>query len=158
MGALSLAGCEQATEPDFYDRQFVPVGHWSFGSDFYDIEGSSLTYTSSWAVSDYGPAGGHTFSGNIIAAVDFSETSGVLIIKITGAPTYDFMSGTPLTAGKYTGVYYKEFTSSHVFLANPIDSKFAPIEVDTLNSALSTFTTGAMGNHVTFWGTGYNKE
>jgi hypothetical protein len=153
-GAL-LLGCEQATEPDFYDRQFVPVGRWSFGDDVYNIEKGVLTYTSSWAASDYGPAGGHTFTGDIITAVDFSGTSGALIIKITGSPTYDSMSNT-LTAGNYTGVYYKEYSSSHIYLANPIDADYKPIEVNTLNAALSTFTAGNMGNHVTYWGSGYS--
>jgi hypothetical protein len=161
IGALSLAGCEQATEPDFYDRQFIPVGHWSFGSDSYTIERSALTYTSSWAESVYEgvtyPGGNHTFSGDIVAAVDFSETSGALIIKITGAPTYDVLSSITLTSGKYTGVYYKDCTSPHIFLANPIDLSYKPIEVDTLNEALSTFTDGNMGTHVSYWGTGYSK-
>jgi hypothetical protein len=157
VGALLLLGCEQATEPVFYDRQFVPVGHWSFGNDFYDIEKNVLTYTSSWEASDWGPAGGHTFTGDIITAVDFSETSGALIIRITGEPTYDSMSGTPLTSGKYTGVYYKEYSSSHIYLANPVDDTYAPIEVDTLNDALSTFTEGNMGVHVTMWSSGYSK-
>jgi hypothetical protein len=157
VGALLLAACEQATEPDFYDRQFVPVGRWSFGSDFYDIERNVLTYEASWAASDYGPAGGHTFTGDIITAVDFSETSGVLIIKITGSPTYDTMSGTLITPGKYTGVYYKEYSSSHIYLANPADANYKPIEVDTLNEALSTFTAGNMSVHITYWGSGYSK-
>jgi hypothetical protein len=152
-----LAGCEQDTDPDFYDRQFIPVGHWSFGSDYYDIERGSLTYSASWAASDYGPAGGHMFTGDIITAVDFSGTSGVLIIKITDTPTYDAMSNKLLTSGKYTGVYYKEYSPSHIYLANPVDDSYAPIEVDSLNVALSTFTAGNMDTHVTYWGTGYSK-
>jgi hypothetical protein len=162
MGALALAGCEQTTEPEFENKHFVPVGHWSFGSDAYDIEKTSLTYASSWSESVYDgityPAGGHTFSGDIIEAIDFSETSGALIIKITGTPTYDAMSTILLTAGKYTAVYYKEYTSSHVFLANPVDSDNNPIEVNTLDLALNTFTPGKWGDHVSYWGSGYNKQ
>jgi hypothetical protein len=89
--------------------------------------------------------------GDIITAVDFSETSGVLIIKVSAA------TGTGNTVGKYTGVYYKDYTADHIFLANPVDSTYAPVEKNTLNQALTTFTAGNMDTYVTFWGSGYKK-
>jgi hypothetical protein len=160
MGALLLAGCEQATDPEFFDRQFIPVGHWEFSGSGYEIDNATVRYYSPEypAGPGYSATPASEFTGNIVAAVDFSETSGVLIVKITGNPTYDPMSGIMLTAGKYTGVYYKEYSSLHIALANPVNSSYVPIEVNTLNTALSTFTAGNMGDHVTYWGTGYDKK
>jgi hypothetical protein len=149
MGALLLAGCEQATDPDFFDRQFIPVGHWEFNDGGYEIDNATVRYYTP----DYGegyPAS--ELKGNIVTAVDFSENSGVLIIKVTE------LEEIGNTVGKYTGVYYKDYTSSHINMANAIDSEtYAPIEVDTLNQALVTFTAGKMGVHVTYWGSGYSK-
>jgi hypothetical protein len=149
-GSLSLLGCEQATEPDFFDRQFIPVGNWAHEGNGYDIDNTTVWYYSP----SYGPEYlASELKGDIVAAVDFSESSGVVIIKVTAA------TETNNTVGKYTGVYYKDHTSSHIFMANPIGSKelgYPPIEADTLNDALRIFTAGTMGTHVSMWGT-YSK-
>jgi hypothetical protein len=150
IGALSLSGCEQATEPVFYDRQFIPVGNWeSPAGGGYDIYYGAVR---SW-MPDFGaewPAS--ELLGDIVAAVDFSENSGALIIKVTSVTEMGNQ------VGKYTAVYYSEYTSSQVKMANPIGPAptYAPIEADTLNAALRTFTPGNMGAHVSLWGT-YNK-
>jgi len=143
-----FAGCPME-ENEHDDTGFIPVGEWNdgFGSG-YNITSSSVEYYSP----DYGedfPA--QSFTGNIEKAVDFSNDTGVLIIKIINSENIN------LTPNKYTCVYYKDFTSSHVFLANPVDSSYDSIEVDTLNSALDLFTAGNMNTHVTFWGSGYTK-
>jgi hypothetical protein len=55
-------------------------------------------------------------------------------------------------------VYYKNYSSTHADLANPID----PISQDglvkgTLNEALAAFTEGNMGTYVPYWGSGYSR-
>jgi hypothetical protein len=148
-GSLSLLGCEQATEPDFFDRQFIPVGNWAHEGNGYEIDNATVRYYSpeygeEWPASE--------LKGDIVAAVDFSESSGALIIKVTE------VTETDNTVGKYTGVYYSDYTSSHILMANPIGPApgYTPIETNTLNQALTTFTAGNMGTHVSMWGT-YSK-
>ena len=147
---LLFAGCPME-ENEHEDTGFIPIGEWNdgFGSG-YNISSSSVEYYSP----DYGeeyPA--QSFTGSIIKAVDFSNNTGVLIIKIIFSENID------LTPDKYTCVYYKEYTNNHVFLANPIgpEPSYESIEVDTLNNALVLFTAGNMTTHVTYWGSGYTK-
>jgi hypothetical protein len=148
-GSLSLLGCEQTTGSDFFDRQFIPVGNWAHEGNGYDIDNATVRYYSPSYGAEYPAA---ELKGNIVAAVDFSESSGVVIIKVTEATETDN------TVGKYTGVYYKDHTSSHIYMANPIGSApiYPPIEANTLNDALRIFTAGTMGTHVSMWGT-YSK-
>jgi hypothetical protein len=149
IGALSLPGCEQATAPAFVDRQFIPVGNWAHEGNGYDIDNATVRYYSPY----YSPQFlASELKGDIVAAIDFSETSGVLIIKVTNATNF------AITPGSYTGIYYKEHSSSHIYMSNPIGPKpdYAPIKTDTLNDALRTFTPGNMGVHVSMWGT-YSK-
>jgi hypothetical protein len=155
MGAVLFSACDTGGEEyEFVDRQFIPAGYWAddFGGG-YDIEKATIRYyTAAWGnegEEGYFPA--TELKGDIITAVDFSETSGVLIINVTGTPS------TGNTEGKYTGVYYKEYTAAHIYLANPIDATFAPIETPTLNQALAAFTAGNVGTHVKDWGSGYSK-
>jgi hypothetical protein len=149
MGVLSLTACEQATEPVFFDRQFIPVGNWaSPAGDGYDIYRDTAR---SWMPA-YGPEWpASELTGNIVAAVDFSENSGALILKVTKVEG-SFSN----QVGKYTAIYYSEYTSLQVKMANPIGPTYAPIEADTLNAAFSIFTPGNMGAHASMWGT-YNK-
>ena len=152
--SLLVLGCKQ--EPDEEESKgFIPVGEWSddYGSG-YTITNTTVTYYTSdseWEGVTY-PGGEMT--GTIEIAKDFSRDSGVLIIKITS--TTGSMVGS-FTQNKYTGVYYKEYTSSHVFLANPIDATYAYIQTDTRADAEHTFTVGNVGTHVTMWGSGYSK-
>jgi hypothetical protein len=158
MGALSLAGCTPSTgDPVFINRQFVPVGDWSDGyGGSYSIDKNTLKYNRGF---------GQTFESTIVDAVDFSSTSGVLIIRVNTASPDEAPSEANFwfgidnySVGSYTGVYYKDYTTSHVYLASPIDqSTNTAIEVSGLNAALTTFTAGNAGTHVTEWGTGYSK-
>jgi hypothetical protein len=150
VGVLELTGCHE-TEGHFVDRQFIPVGKWNdeFGTS-YVITKDKVTYhtePSTWEGTAYP---GADMEGSIINAVDFSETSGVLIIQITKN------DGIALTIGKYTCVYYKDYSASHIYLANPIDGNYTPIEVDSMDKALKTFTEGNVSTHVANWGSGYN--
>jgi hypothetical protein len=144
-----VLGCK---EPEEENKGFIPVGEWTdnYGGG-YTITKTTVKYftaDSEWEGTTYP---GEETSGTIEIAKDFSNNSGVLIIKIIQT------TATGLTQGKYTCVYYKDYTSSHVFLANPIDATYAPIQKDTLPEAESTFNVDNVDTHVTMWGSGYSK-
>jgi len=138
--ALLFTGC--STEPESENTGFVPAGEWK--DDF----GGSYTITNTSVEFDSGY--GETFNANIKEAVDFSKGVGVLLVQIT-------TSATEGQTGKFTGVYYKDYTASHVLLANPMDESWNFIVKDTLAEAKTVFTVDNVDTHVTFWGTGYNK-
>ena len=148
VAALLCAGCKLDDE-ETENTGFIPVGEWSdgFGTG-YNITGISLDYYSP----DFGPGyPAQNLTGSIEKAVDFSGDTGVLIIKITHVENMDH------TDGKFTCVYYKEYTNSHVYLANPAGPSYEIVETDSVSQALSLFTSGNMDTHVTFWGSGYTK-
>ena len=136
-----LIGCQE--DDNHVDTGFVPVGEWSddFGGS-YLIKKDKLEHDDGFGFTE--------FKGTIEAAIDFSQNSGVLIIKINS-------SETNITLNTFIGVYYKDYTSSHVFLANAIDGSYAIIEVNTLNDAKKIFNVDNVSTHVTYWGSGYNK-
>jgi hypothetical protein len=152
-GVLVLAGCENETEPQFIDRQFIPAGEWASPyDDYYDIQGRTVHYHTDAYEDNDGEEPDYStpeknLKGDIILAVDFSETSGVLIIKVTSESNVsDFAKD------KFTGIYYSDYTASSIKLANP----WIGIEVvqkDTLNEAIKTFTVDSVGDHVAMWGT-----
>jgi len=147
--ALLFTGCK--TDPDPEDTGFIPAGVWtdSFGSG-YKITKSSLEYYTAdteWEGTTYP---GENIKGDIKEAVDFPKDAGVLLVQITTSTT----SG---QAGKFIGVYYKDYTASHVFLANAIDGSYALIVKDTLAEAKKIFTVDNVATHVTYWGSGYTK-
>jgi hypothetical protein len=130
---------------------FIPVGVWVDDYDSgYKITNSTLEYYTAdteWEGTTYP---GENIKGSIKEAIDFSQDAGVLLVQIT-------TSSTDRLIGKFIGVYYKEYTASHVLLANAIDELFAPIAKNTLTDAKNTFTVDNVATHVTFWGSGYNK-
>ena len=149
--ALLFTGCDTEPDPEIVDTGFVPVGEWTddYGSG-YKITASSLEYytaDSEWEGVTYP---GENIKGNIKKAVDYSKNAGVLIVQITE-------SNTTGQANKFIGVYYKDYTASHIFLANAIDESYALILKDTLAEAQTTFTVDNVDTHVTYWGTGYSK-
>ncbi|MDR2633986.1 MAG: hypothetical protein LBC51_10265 [Treponema sp.] len=152
VGALLFTGCntDSGNDDAFVDRQFVPLGTWvskyEGGEDSYTIEAGTLTYISSYS---------GTWKGTIEAAVDFSPTSGVLIVKYTTAPTGEYAGHTD---GKnYTGVYYTEYSADSTDFADawlpddPYPTERA--EASSLNEALKLFTAGNEGTHVGDYGT-----
>ena len=150
--ALLFTGCSTDSEDAFENVHFVPIGEWTdaYGGG-YNITGSTLEYYTAemeWEGVTYP---GFNMKGDILIANDFSGKAGVLLIKITSSDVYG------LAANKYTGVYYRDYTSSHVFLVNPIDESYVPIQTDTLAQAESLFTVDNVGNHVQDWGSGYGK-
>jgi hypothetical protein len=147
--AFLFTGCN--TDDDPVNTGFVPVGEWadSFGGG-YKITATSLEYytaESEWEGETYP---GESIKGTISEAIDFSQDAGVILVKITESST----SG---QAGKFFGVYYKDYTASHILLANAIDETYALILKNTLAEAKNTFTVDSVDTHVTYWGTGYNK-
>jgi len=140
--AFLFTGCN--TEPDPVDTGFIPIGEWadSYGG-FYKITKTSIEF-------DMGGGYG-AFTSSIVVANDFTATSGVIIVRIDTAP------GGSNTVGKYTCVYYKDYTNTHVYLAGPIDISYNPIETSTLAEAKNIFIVDNVGTHVTNWGSGYSK-
>jgi hypothetical protein len=155
LGMMVLfVGCPTEAEKT-ENRGFIPVGAWTddWGGG-YTITNTTVKYfiaASEWEGTTF-PGG--EITGNIEIATDFLKDSGVLIIKITSVEGGGMAS---YTQGKYTCVYYKDYTSSHVFLANPIDAAWNPVQADTLTDAKSIFTIDNVDIHVTNWGSGYNK-
>jgi len=148
---LLFASCEEEPEQEIVNTGFIPVGEWadSFGSG-YNITTSSLEYYTAdteWEGVTYP---GENIKGSIKEAIDFSSGAGVLLLQITASTTAG-------QTDKFIGVYYKDYTASHVFLANAIDGSYALIVKNTLAEAKTTFTVDNVNTHVTYWGTGYNK-
>jgi len=144
--AFLFTGCEEPNSGVGF-----PIGEWadSFGGG-YKITKSTLEYytaDSEWEGITYP---GENIKGSIKKAVDFSSDAGVIIVQIT-------TSSSTGQANKFIGVYYKDCTASHVFLANAIDNTYALILKDTLTEAQTTFTVDNVDTHVTYWGSGYSK-
>jgi len=137
-----FSGCNLNDEHE--DTGFIPVGEWKddWGGS-YNITLSSLEHDDGFDITK--------FKGNIKEAVDFSKDAGVLIVQITESDT------TPNGVSKYIGVYYKNYTKTHVFLANAVDASYTLILKNTLAEAKNTFTVDNVNTHVTFWGSGYNR-
>jgi hypothetical protein len=147
--AVTFIGCK--IEPDPGNTGFIPVGDWTddYGSGYYITTSAFEYYTADteWEGVIYP---GENIKGSIIEAIDFSPSAGVLLILITE-------SSTPEQEGKFIGVYYKDYTASHIFLANAVDESYALILKDTLAEAKNIFTVDNSETHVTYWGTGYTK-
>jgi len=128
------------------DRGFIPVGEWITSFDSYTITNDSINYLmagSEWEGIIYPDT---ILNGSIEKAVDFSNDSGILIIKITEA-TFN-------TVDKYTGVYYSEYKSSSVKISTAIGPgpDYLPVEANNLSEALSLFTVDNASTHVLTWG------
>jgi hypothetical protein len=146
---LSFTGCKIGDEHE--NTGFIPAGEWAdaFGSG-YKITDSSLEYYTAETEYEGITYPGENIKGGIKEAVDFSQDAGVMLIQIT-------TSSTDGHEGKFIGVYYKNYTASHVLLANAIDETYSLIVKDKLNEAKNTFTVDNVDTHVTYWGSGYNK-
>jgi hypothetical protein len=141
-----FTGCN--TDPKIENSGFIPLGEWEddYGSG-YKITASSLEYHTAYYSEDYP---GENIKGSIKETVDFSQDAGVLLVQITE-------SGASGQAGKFFGVYYKDYTESHVFLANAINESYVLILKNTLAEAKNTFTVDNVDTYITFWGSGYSK-
>ena len=139
--AFLFTGCS-AGNGEVENTGFIPVGLWATDFDRYDITGGSLDYlmdNSSWNPEN------DLLQGQIVRAVDFSGNSGVLIIRVNRA------SG-PLianTVGRYTGVYYRDYSGSSIRLANAVDlTDWSPIEASSISAAETLFTLDNSHLHV----------
>ena len=132
--SLLIAGCSDDNE--HIDTGFIPVGEWIDQFDSYTITKDFVDYLMFDMV----------LKGSIEKAVDFTNNSGVLIIKITEA-TYH-------TTGKYTGIYYTDYTNTTIKMATAFAE--GNVEADTLTAAMNLFTVDNAGTHVNYWGT-YTK-
>jgi len=152
LAMLLFASCEEEPEQqEVENSSFIPVGEWAdaYGSG-YKITAFSLEYYTAdteWEEVTYP---GENIKGIINEVVNFSQGAGVLLVQITASTTVGQI-------GKFIGVYYKDYTVSHVFLANAIDGSYALIVKNTLAEAKTTFTVDNVNTHVTYWGSGYNK-
>lgn len=151
---LLFTGCQIEPEEDIRENtHFRPVGVW-VAFDKYTITETTVNYfcpESTYGDETYPST---ELIGDIVAAVDFSDNAGVLIIKITSASTGN-------NSGKYTGVYYNNYTNSDtgtpIQMATAIDKNYLPVETDTMKEAASLFIAGNTGSHVSMWGD-YTKE
>jgi len=146
---LLLTGCSESGGPTADTKVTVNLnGEWKddYGSG-YNITESSLEYYTAYYSVEYP---GEKIKGSIKKTVDFSKNAGVIIVQIA-------TSNTDRQAGKFIGVYYKDCTASHVFLANAIDESYALILKDTLAEAEKTFNVDNVSTHVTYWGSGYKR-
>jgi hypothetical protein len=149
LSAALFIGCEP--DADNSNTGFVPTGEWAdnFGGG-YNITKSTLEYYTADSEWDGVTYPGENTKGSIKEAVDFLPDAGVLLVQITESTTTGIND-------KFIGVYYKGYTSSHVFLANAIDGSYALIVKNTLDEAKNTFTVDNVDTHVTYWGSGYDK-
>ena len=138
---ILFTGCSMDNN-EVEDSGFIPVGFWKTDFDSYDIRNNFLAYlmdNSAWNPED------DILQGDIVRAVDFSGNAGVPIIRVSRA------SG-PLienTVGRYTGVYYRDYTGSSIRLANAVDmTDWSPIEAISLSEALSLFSVDNSVLHV----------
>lgn len=146
LAVLMLTGCDP--NPHHENIGFIPIGEWIGPDDYgepdkYIITNNKITYVDPW---DF-----NNFSSEITASIDFTSNAGVIIIKILNDPVPD-----TLTPNKYTCIYYRDYTSTKVLLANPIDTEFNYIEADTLTEAKNIFTVDNVNTHVLTWGS-YTK-
>ncbi|MCL2879245.1 MAG: hypothetical protein FWF29_03280 [Treponema sp.] len=146
--SILLFNCQMETNTH-EDTGFIPVGDWASAYDSYTITDTTLDYFMAGSEYDGVVYPDTVLKGTIAKAVDFSDDSGVLIIK-ESENTYG-------NAGKYTGVYYRAYTSSTILLASAVDENYNSVETDTLSQALSVFTVDNVDTHVTYWGSGYTK-
>ena len=138
---LFLSGCTM--DPD---KPKNLVGEWTTDFDSYTITDTRLEYFmegTEWEGTQFPDT---VLKGDIVLAVDFSSTSGVLIIRITEATTGN-------TVGKYTGVYYRDYTGSSIRLATAIGPApdFSPMEADSLEAARTLFTVDNIDLHILNW-------
>jgi len=131
-----FTGCKTDT-----DDVFVLQGTWASAWDSYVITSTTVHYEMFDA----------QLKGNIAELVEFTDNAGVLIIEVT--ETADFIQN---QIGWFTGVYYKEGTKNSIKMGNAIDSSYDPVEVSTLEEALSLFTVDNAETHIEMWGS-YTK-
>jgi hypothetical protein len=139
---LLFFGC--SPDDEHIDTGFIPVGEWVSQYDKYIITNTHIHYSmdnSEWDLPD------DVLKGNIERAIDFSDNSGVLIIRITEATWF--------TVNNFTGLYYSEYSKSSIKMTQAYEG-FDPVETASLSAALSLFTVDNAGDHTAMWGT-YTK-
>ena len=151
--AAFLSGCKTEPEDDTNYEGELPaglIGKWVFDKDnWYEIQESGgsykLIYTAifddpEWGYFDY------SFEGDIEFISNYSSNSGIIIVKYTYGEYDD--------TKPYTGIYYREITSSTVKLANVWDlKKKDSADTTTLEEAIDKFTRSKTGKYVGYWGT-----
>jgi len=142
--SFMFSSCQEAKGPDF-----ILQGLWTGNGDYYIINAKSVHYIMEWGDWD-----GMVLIGSIEEKKMFSDNAGVLIIKITySAPSYF-----GYIVDKYTGIYFKDGTSSSIKMGNAIGPAptFTPIQADSLSTAESLFNVDNADTHISYWGS-YSK-
>jgi hypothetical protein len=139
-GALGLTGCP--TEPDDTDNL---IGTWT--NVWHPDEEDE--YITTVIITDKTVVYQGSYEGTIANEPDFEAASGVFIIKFTKYATdYD---GNPVTThanvGKYGALYWRDLTSSSVFMADAYTS-YTHTLVDTLPNATAAFTEDKVGDYI----------
>ena len=87
--------------------------------------------------------GNFGFKGDIRFVSNYSSSSGVIIIELT--------QGASNPGKPFTGIYYRNLTSSTVQLANAINPDYSSADTATLDEAKTKFTRNKMDTYVS-WG------
>jgi hypothetical protein len=138
-GTFSGCDLDGGDPPSEKPGDITPLlGNWFSGTDGYEISKTTLFY-------DDGSNGvwGMSFTGNIRYVSNFTNTSGVIIVEYTSAPTSAFSTYTP--PPNFIGIYYRILAPDMIKLANSYDT--TNTDTPDLASAIEKFN---MANESTF--------
>ena len=125
------------------------IGIWASAHDRYIIRANNtFEYDAGWDAS---------FTGVIVSVSNFSSDSGVIIVRYTSPPTHNvWESDDPfyVSGHDYTGVYFRNLTSTTVQLANVINlSDWSSVDTRSRREAELKFTRDGANVFVGHWGT-----
>ena len=123
MGSALFSSCDWSGDGG---GQFSLIGTWDSGYDGYKITDTTMTYIDTF---------GYGFTGTIRDIVEFTGTSGVILVEYTTPPT----AYTP--PGNFQGVYYKALRANSVKLGSAynVADYTIPVEVTSLPLARKKF-------------------
>ncbi|MDR1324492.1 MAG: hypothetical protein LBK00_00465 [Treponema sp.] len=152
IGTLGFVGCDTGNKDD----PGILTGNWSSGTDGYVITNTTLTYQG-YKDPTHPEWSDTNFAGTIENNPDFTQKSGVIIVKYTGKPTYGTynddwteLTGGAEPTGEYMGIYWRDLTASSVALANAYDQAATETETTTLDAATTKFTLANVDTLVTW--------
>jgi hypothetical protein len=156
--AVFLTGCNNGTIDDDVNKPgtlpVILVGKWANYDEYIIkteiIEGKE-EHTIGYLMND--DEWPFEYKGTIRFVSNYNSSSGIIIIEYTNNLFSD-------PNKPFTGIYYRDLTSTTVKLANAINlnDNYSSADTATLEEAIKKFTLGRMGNYID-WSvvTPYNK-